>query len=45
MKQVDRLRACGNGVVPVVAAKAFICLAAKLAAGINQDLKESLIEH
>ena len=26
--RVDRLRGCGNGVVPVVAAKAFVCLAA-----------------
>jgi hypothetical protein len=27
---VDRLRACGNGVVPLVAAKAFVCLAREL---------------
>lgn len=31
--RVDRLRACGNGVVPLVAAKAFVCLAAKLGIG------------
>jgi hypothetical protein len=27
---VDRLRAGGNGVVPLVAAKAFLCLAREL---------------
>ena len=31
--RVERLRLCGNGVVPLVAAKAFICLAAKLGIG------------
>lgn len=31
--RVDRLRLCGNGVVPLVAAKAFVCLAAKLGIG------------
>jgi DNA (cytosine-5)-methyltransferase 1 len=32
-KRVERLRLCGNGVVPLVAAKSFICLAAKLRIG------------
>jgi len=30
---LDRLRGCGNGVVPLVAAKAFVCLTADLEGG------------
>ena len=35
--RLDRLRCCGNGVVPVVAAKAFVCLAARLISGSEKD--------
>ncbi len=37
--RVDRLIALGNGVVPVVAAKAFVCLAARLTARV-ESMKE-----
>jgi len=38
--RVDRLRGCGNGVVPIVAAEALVCLAGDLAAGRVIDMPE-----
>ena len=36
--RLDRLHCIGNGVVPLVAAKAFVCLAAELGIGVETSL-------